>query len=200
MPSLTPPPRPPLNSWSSKPEKKAEKAEREERQERQKGRKDRKAGKACGGNNSPRTPLFPPEGCAIGGRWREEQGKLRKMGACQGKLRAAESLGWLRSGCWTQCRCVLSDPPAVADSCPAFAGQSCQRKGFPDFYRRRNRPSVVESISVQPPGRGQCLPQGRLSTLWGPGRRQEPGRRQASSRNLLPALNAAAVVRAKQSV
>ena len=42
------------------------------------------------------------------------------------------ALGWALFGLRMQCRCVLSDPPAVADSCPAFAGQSCQRMGFPD--------------------------------------------------------------------
>ena len=48
--------------------------------------------------------------------------------------------------------------------------------------------------------KGGVPPEGRLSTHWGPGRRQKPGRRQASSRNSLPALNAAAVVQAMQTV
>ncbi len=39
-----------------------------------------------------------------------------------------------------------------------------------------------------------------LSTLWGPGRHQEPGRRKARSRNSFPALNAAAVVQALPAV
>ena len=42
--------------------------------------------------------------------------------------------------------------------------------------------------------------EGRFSTLWGPGRRQEHGRRQARSRNSVPALSAAAVVQARQFV
>ena len=123
-------------------------------------------------------------------------------------MAAVEQKGYVRSGrsAWralfdlrSQCRCVLSDSPAVADSCPTKVGQSCQRKRFPDFCWRRNRPSVVEPISVQPPGRGNFHPESRFSMLWGPGRHQEPGRRQARSRNSLPALSAAAVVQVPQA-
>ena len=46
---------------------------------------------------------------------------------------------------------------------------------------------------------GECRLEGRHSTLWGPGRRQEPGRRQAGSRNSLPSLSVAAVVQAMPS-
>ena len=45
---------------------------------------------------------------------------------------ARQALFWLR----TQSRCALLRPPAVANSCPACAGQSCQRMRFPDFWGR----------------------------------------------------------------
>ena len=81
----------------------------------------------------------------------------------------------------------MSAPPAVADSYPTKVGQSCQRKRFPDFLREHR-------------GQGRnCSPERVLSTHWGPGRRQESGRRQARSRNSLPALSAAAVVQVPQS-
>ena len=101
-----------------------------------------KAEKACGGNNSPtksgqapRAPLVPLKAAPFGGAPVERQRVLPKMadawkgGNC-GYRSAWQALFGLR----TQCRCVLTAPPAVADSCPACAGQSCQRKGFPDFW------------------------------------------------------------------
>ena len=73
-----------------------------------------------------------------------------------GKAGRAAEVTSVRAGCkawstWqalfglrTQCRCALLRPPAVADSCPAFAGQSCQRKGFPDFWGRKyRRPHIL---------------------------------------------------------
>ena len=98
-------------------------AERPQR-ETQKGRK---AGKACGGNNSPRAPLFSRRRLRrSAGRRRECKARCRirggvwKGGDC-GSRGAWQALFGLR----TQCRCVLSDPPAVADSCPTSVGQSC---------------------------------------------------------------------------
>ena len=88
-----------------------------------------KTGKACGGNNSPRTPLFLP---------------------------------------------------------PGFAGSAGQDERE-DYARGQGGGGGVQS-------------EGRFSTLWGPGRRQEHGRRQARSRNSVPALSAAAVVQARQFV
>ena len=88
-----------------------------------------KTGKACGGNNSPRTPLFLP---------------------------------------------------------PGFAGSAGQDERE-DYARGQGGGGGVQS-------------EGRFSTLWGPGRRQEHGRRQARSRNSVPALSAAAVVQAMQFV
>ena len=66
------------------------------------------------------------------------------------------------------------------------------KEGFPDFGEGTPRTKPQMGL--------KCRPENFLSTLWGPGRRQEPGRRQASSRNSLPALNAAAVVQVPQAV
>ena len=86
--------------------KKPQSPRRLPRRVERKAEKTEKAGKACGGNNSPRAPLFLP---------------------------------------------------------PGFAGSAGQRE------RGRLCPE---------PGRGrECRQKERLPTLWGPGRRQEPGRR-----------------------
>ena len=184
MPSPTPPPSPPLNSWSSKPEKKAEKAGREERQERH-------AGEII----PPAPPCFclpasPVRQAGAGGK----AGRVAKDGRKYGKAmqRGLECLaGSVRAAYSVQ---VCAAAPTCGGRLLSDKSRTVVSKEiFPDCYRRRNRPSVVESISVQPPGRGKCLPECCLPTLWG------PGRRQASSRNSLPALNAAAVVQAKQS-
>ena len=60
---------------------------------------------------------------AFQGRTQVRKGDAARFGS------AWQSLFGLRA----QCRCALLRPPAVADSCPACAGQSCQRKRFPDF-------------------------------------------------------------------
>ena len=97
--------------------------------------------------------------------------------------RAAEATS-VRAGCkawstWqalfglrTQCRCALLRPPAVADSCPAFAGQSCQRKGFPDFwgkkYRGPHMPAgrpFLNARRASSAGRTVCLAQMGLHAL-----------------------------------
>ena len=147
-----------------------------------------KTGKACGGNNSPRTPLFLPPGfagsagqderedyargqggggeCSRKAVFRRSGGPGRRQEHGRRQARSRNSVpalsaaavvqarqfvqhvlpkracvffgrrkfgktGTARGGAWrtlfglrTQCRCVLTDSPAVADSCPAFAGQS----------------------------------------------------------------------------
>ena len=143
-----------------------------------------KAGKACGGNNSPRAPLVPPKAAPFGGAGVQGLGELPKMAGCR---KGWDCEGWrawqAMFGLRTQCRCVLSDPPAVADSCPAFAGQSCQRKRFPDVFGRNTE---VSAAKVNPKVFSQRSGER--------GRHQEPAPTTASSRNSLPALSAAAVV------
>ena len=56
-------------------------------------------------------------------------------------------------------------PPAVADSCPAPPDTRIKGR-ISRCFGREHRGQVRT-----------CRPEGRLSTLWGPGRRQEPGRR-----------------------
>ena len=47
-------------------------------------------------------------------------------------------LGRLRSVCGLSAGVRCCAPPAVADACPACAGQACQRKGFPEVFGRGN--------------------------------------------------------------
>ena len=130
------------------------------------------------------------------------------------------ALGWALFGLRMQCRCVLSDPPAVADSCPAFAGQSCQRMGFPDVEgegipkaERQIQPekyslnalitgdmgSLSDFLEETPRSVPQVNPNSFFNAL-GPrpvfGRSR---RRQASRRDSLPPLNAMPVVQVPQA-
>ena len=79
---------------------------------------DRKKGE--GGGKAGRLPLSD----------RGNAGDLRSAAGDCGRRGAWQALFGLR----TQCRCALLRPPAVADSCPACAGQSCQRKRFPEPF------------------------------------------------------------------
>ena len=75
----------------------------------------------AGGDNLPRTPMVPLRGW--GSRLDER---------CRGRRsrKAGLAMFWLPS----QCRCVLSDPPAVADRCSRFAESTGLRKGFQDGW------------------------------------------------------------------
>ena len=68
------------------------------------------------------------------------------------------------------CKVRNNSPRAPLFLPPGFAGSAGQGERE-NYARSEGR-------------RGECLPEGRLSTHWGPGRRQEPAR----SRNSLPAL------------
>ena len=117
---------------------------------------------------------------AVGeGGERSERQLLRGVGAWLGAVRAADAVQV----------CALR-PPAVADSCPACAGQSCQRMGFPDVLGEET-PKADRQIQT-----GKRF----LNALGPAGDIRSPRRRQASSRNSLPALNAAAVVQVSQLV
>ena len=87
------------------------------------------------------------------------QGELPKRcltGADCGRRSARQALFCLRS----QCRCVLPDPPAAADSCPAPAGQSHQRMGFPDFLGKTSRAAKVKSKTPFQRSGARDLPSG----------------------------------------
>ena len=153
-----------------------------------------KAGKACGGNNSPtksgqapRAPLVPLKAAPFGGAGVRVQDELRRSGAWKGGNCGCRCAWRARFGLRTQCRCVLTDPPVVADSCPAFAGQSCQRKGFPDFWEGA-------------PWSGPQMKTGKPS-LNALGPRATSGARPTgiSRRDSLPPLNAMPVVQVPQA-
>ena len=106
----------------------------------------------------------------------ERQG-LRIPECLAGAVRAADSVQV----------CALR-PPAVADSCPACAGQSCQRMGFPDV-------GGGETSSVAKANRKEFSQRSGERE-----RHQELAPTAANSRNSLPALNAVAVVQVRQLV
>ena len=131
--------------------------------------------------------MFPPKAAPFGGAGVRKQSELPKpclAGAGCGCRSAWRALVDLRS----QCRCVLTDPPAVADACPAFAGHSYQRKDFQMFWEGTSRAS-----SHMQTGR---------SSLNALGPRATSGARPTgiSRRDSLPPLNAMPVVQVPQAV
>ena len=160
---------------------KAEKAKRQERQERQ-------AGEII----PPAPPWFCRRlrhsagrecaGKARCRRWRRlERRGLRMPGCLAGAVRAADSVQVCPFG-----------PTCGGRLLSGLRRTVVSKEGFPDFGEGTPRTKPQMGL--------KCRPENLLSTLWGPGRRQEPGRRQASSRNSFPALNAAAVVQVPQDV
>ena len=125
--------------------------------------------------------MFPPKAAPFGGAGVRMQGALPKMA---GWRKGWDCEGWrawrARFGLRTQCRCALLRPPAVADSCPVCAGQSCQRKGFPDFWGGN-----TEDMSHMQTGKRFLNALGPATCL------QAVAPTAASSRNSLPALSAA---------
>ena len=82
------------------------------------------------GNNSPRTPLIPPCGCAAAaGRGERDDCAREERRTGEGRPEGGKPWRSL-SGLRAQCRCVLSDPPAVADSCPSSPDSRFKGKDY----------------------------------------------------------------------
>ena len=185
--------------------------------ERQK-RQERHAGEII----PPPAPLFPPMAAPSAGWERAGKTRCRKQ-AGRWKGRGCE--GWCAwqalFGPRTQCRCALLRPPAVADSCPTKSRTVVSTDGisrcFLGEHRGQFRKCRPESIlpPLSPgdmgslpdmlegtPRAGSPMPSGRPSlNALGPATcLQAVAPTEASSRNSLPALNAAAVVQAMQTV
>ena len=115
------------------------------RRKRKKRQEERKRGKArgarpasrkrhrgsapvpAGGNDSPRTPSV----CSAGA-FPAQRLSFDSLLSPEPAGRKARHTGLRRL---PQCERVLTDPLTQADSVPAFAGPSCQRKGFQDKGR-----------------------------------------------------------------
>ena len=133
-----PPPRSPAAPKASPAPSSSSNGVREEERQKRHEERQRHAGEIIprqSRDKPPAPPCFRFAGFAAsaGQGEREGKGALPKTGG------SSERQGLRRRGAWralfglrTQCRCALPRPPAVADSCPACAGQSCQRMGFPD--------------------------------------------------------------------
>ena len=187
-----------------------------------------KTGKACGGNNSPRTPLFLPPGFAGSAGQDEREDYARGQGGgggvqSEGRFSTLWGPGRRQEHGRRQAR-SRNSVPALSAAAVVQARQFVQR-----VLRKRacvffGRPARSEIIPPAPPcfclpaspvrqdrmnGKimpeakgegGECSRKAVFRRSGGPGRRQEHGRRQARSRNSVPALSAAAVVQARQFV
>ena len=164
--------------------------ERQERQKGRKGRKDRKAGKACGGNNSPRAPLFLPPGFAgSAGQGERDYARSYGRGECSERQRLRGMV----------CSAGAARAADSVQVCPH--GPTCGGRLLSGLRRTVVSKERISRCFGEKTSRAVHADWKMFSQRSGErGRHQKPASTTASSRNSLPALSAAAVVQAMQPV
>ena len=138
---------------SSKPPKTQKTQERQERQERQRGSAPDPAGgvprapkKACGGNNSPRTPLFLSASC-----------QTRRERKAQSSAQLFRNVPQRPEGSADSARAAISvqacalRPPAAGRPVLRFANAPVWLEGFPDFRGKCGGSKLWKTVAATIP-------------------------------------------------